>query len=232
MRVNDQQERARLRAVCFDVDGTLVRQSEHKSVWEAVHEQVLGHTDVNRERMNAFKAGRITYEDWVALDVGDWQRRGVRRRDLEQAIRASMRATEGARETVERLARRGYAVAVVSGSIDVVLSALLDGLDFDAVFINRIEFDAAGAIRGWRATLHDVEGKARALEEVATSLGVTPREVAFVGDHWNDLPAMRRAGFSVAFEPKDDRLREVAHAVIERPPLTRLLDWLPGGSDG
>jgi phosphoserine phosphatase len=232
MQVNDQEASARVRAVCFDVDGTLVRQSDHKSVWEAVHARVLGDNEVNRKRMAAFREGRIAYDEWVALDVGDWQRLGVTRAELEQAIRETMRETEGARDTVEELARRGYAVAVVSGSIDLVLTVLLDGLPFDGVFINRIEFDAGGAIRGWRATPHDVEGKAEALEQVAAELGVTARETAFVGDHWNDLPAMRRAGFAVAFEPKDERLREVADAVIEQPPLTRLLDWLPGDWDG
>jgi phosphoserine phosphatase len=216
-----------LGAVCFDVDGTLVQQDEDKTVWEAVHMRVHGHNEINRERFEDFRAGRIPYEEWVALDIGDWQRLGVRREDLEQAIRASMRATEGARETVEELARRGYAVAVVSGSIDVVLSVLLEGVRFDPVFINRIDFDGSGAIRGWQATRHDVEGKARALEQVAKRLGLTVEQVAFVGDHWNDLPAMRRAGYAVAFEPKDARLREVADAVIERPPMTRLLDLLP-----
>lgn len=40
--------------------------------------------------------------------------------------------------------------------------------------------------------------KGEAFEEACAALGLTPEQVAFVGDDVQDLPALRRAGFSAA----------------------------------
>jgi phosphoserine phosphatase len=214
-------------AVCFDVDGTLVQRTDGKTIWEAVHEFLGAAGPLNRQRLEAFRTGRIEYEEWVALDVGDWQRLGLTRADLERIVGDSMEVTQGARETIATLVERGYEVSIVSGSISVVVEQLLHGLPFHDVFVNRIDFDAEGGIAGWRATPHDFHGKALAIDRVAGSLGVDASRIAFVGDHWNDLPAMEKAGFSIAFAPKDDRLRQVADAVVEQPPMTQVLGWFP-----
>ncbi len=219
-----------IRIVCFDVDGTLIQHDDDKTVWQVLHERFVGDRQLNRERFERFRAGSLRYGEWVALDVGDWMMRGVTRAQIEDAVRGFLRPVDGARETIEELRRRGYLLAVVSGTLNVTLDLLLDGLPFDRVFSNRIFFDAAGAITGWAATAYDMAGKARAMREVAAEHGLTTAECAFVGDHWNDLDALGCAGLGVAFRPKDDEVRRVAHVVIEDGPLTRLLDHLPGRS--
>jgi phosphoserine phosphatase len=116
---------------------------------------------------------------------------------------------------------------VISGTIDVTLRLLLSGVCFDRVFTNKVFFDEKGKISGWEATPFDVDGKARALEEVAAQFGLDPVQCAFVGDHWNDLAALGRAGLAVAFHPKDDLVRRAADVVFEDGPLTLLLDLFP-----
>jgi phosphoserine phosphatase len=53
-------------------------------------------------------------------------------------------------------------------------------------------------------------------------------ECAFVGDGWNDIPVLSTAGFSVAFHPKLDEVRQAADVAIESGPVTRLLELFPG----
>ncbi len=218
----------RVHAICFDVDGTLIEHAEEKTVWQVLNERFLSTTEINRERFIAFREGRLAYDAWVALDVGDWQRAGIHRTAIEDAIRESLAPVAGARETILELHARGYLLAVVSGTISLTLELLLPGLPFDRVYTNRIDFDEDGGIASWQATPFDVQGKALALDELAEHFDVGLEEIAFVGDHWNDLSAMRKAGFSVAFQPKDEQMREIADLVIERPPLNQLLDFFPG----
>lgn len=216
-----------IRVVCFDVDGTLVQHPEGKTVWQVLNERFLRDQALNKVRFEQFRSGRISYAEWVGLDIGDWIARGVGREDIESAVRETLVPVDGARETIDVLRSRGYRLGVVSGTLDVTLDLLLRDVLFDRVYTNKIFFDGAGRIAGWEATRFDVDGKARALEQIARGFGVGVERCAFVGDHWNDLAALTLAGLGVAFHPKDDDVRRAADVVVEEGPLTRLLDLFP-----
>lgn len=219
---------ARIRIVAFDVDGTLVHHPQHQTVWQILNRRWLTPPGLNRERFEAYRAGRITYAEWVALDIGDWSARGVRRAQIVDAIRAELCAAPGASETVATLNARGYRLIVVSGTLDLTIELLLPELSFHRVFTNRIWFQTDGRIRGWRATPFDVAGKAVAFTSLARAHGWDAEHVAFIGDGWNDISALRAAGLGIAVHPKEQAVREAAQVVIEEGSLTQLLALLPG----
>ncbi|UCF68059.1 MAG: HAD family phosphatase [Acidobacteriota bacterium] len=216
------------RLICFDVDGTLVEHVAHKTIWQLVNQRVYGDDALNKRRFQAFRDGRLTYPEWVALDVLDWKSLGVSRAQIEDVIRTELTLVAGALETVATLKQRGYPIAIVSGTIDLILELLLGEFPLDRAFTNKIHFDESGRIAGWEATPFDVDGKADAVRQLAAEQGITTEEVAFVGDSWNDRAAFRTVGFSVAFRPKDDQLRKLAHVVIENGSLLPALDHFPG----
>lgn len=216
----------RIRVVCFDVDGTLVEHPEGKTVWQLINERYVGGEEVNRQRLQAFRSGAMTYGEWVDLDLGDWVAAGVGWSQITQTILQNLTLVAGARETVESLRAAGYRLAVISGTINLTLDLLLEGFPFDRCYTNQVWFDDQGGIAGWKATPYDGPGKAVALDEFAAACGCSPTECAFVGDHWNDLAALRRAGLGIAFRPKDEDVRRAADRVIESGPLTGLLDIL------
>jgi phosphoserine phosphatase len=218
----------KVRVVCFDVDGTLLRHDEDLTVWQLLNERAHGTADINKTRFAAFREGEISYEEWVTLDILDWKAHGLRRPAMERLIRASLRRTPDALETLAELRVRGYGLAVISGTLDLTLELMLDGFRFDRAYTNGIDFDAEGKIAGWRATPFDVGGKARALDVVAGLFGVSVAQCAFVGDSWNDIHAFRRAGFSVAYRPKVEELRGLADVVIDEDSLAGLLDLFSG----
>lgn len=215
----------RVDLVCFDVDGTLVHHPEEKVVWQILNLRFLGSDGVNKERYARYKSGEISYADWVAMDVGDWQRRGVTRDQVIGAL-DELHLVDGARETLEHLKSRGYRLAVISGTLDVSLETLFPDHPFDDVFCNRIHFGEDGLISGWEATPYDMEGKARALEMIARRERVPLSRCAFVGDHGNDVAAARAAGLGIAFNPKHPELEAIADVVLRGDNLRPILEHL------
>lgn len=211
--------------VAFDVDGTLVEHPDDKTVWQLLNERFTGTDEKNRERLALYRAGRLSYSDWVALDVGSWRDAGARREDLVRAF-APLRLVRGAAETMAALKGEGVRLAVISGTLDLLLDTLFPDHPFDEVYTNRISFDSEGRIASWRATPFDMEGKAVALRAIAAREGLSLDRSAFVGDHSNDLSAARIAGFTVAFQPKCAEIEAIAGAVVRSGDLRDILPHL------
>jgi len=216
---------SRSKLVAFDVDGTLVESADGRVVWQLLNARFGGPPEENRRRYEAFMSGEISYPEWVDLDVGSWQAAGATRDELAAEIRAGLYPAAGALETVSELSRRGYRLAVISGTIDLTLELLLPDHPFERVFTNKIWFDDAGRIARWEATPYDNQGKALALERIAGELGVDLAETVFVGDNVNDLGVMARAGVAVAFNPKAPEVEQAARHVVRRD-LRGVLDLL------
>ncbi len=185
---------------------------------------------MNHSRYRLYRNGEITYAEWVALDVGDWLKAGATRAQILDAI-GGLRLIGGAHATLGELKRRGYKLGIISGTLDIVLETLLPEHPFDDVFVNRLFFDGRGILTGWRATPYDVDGKARALRDIAAREEIPMARCAFVGDAMNDLEVAREAGFAIAFNPKCDELIEACGAFVRGDDLSLLLPHFPGDTE-
>lgn len=213
--------------VAFDVDGTLVHHPEDKTVWEVLNRRYLGTDDLNAERWDLYKSGKLSYAEWVALDVEGWRRGGATRDEMLASL-DGLTLVAGARETLDALKTAGTRLAVISGTLDLLLDALFPDHPFDEVYTNRIAFDTLGRIASWQATPFDMEGKGVALRAIAMREGIPLARCAFVGDHANDLAAARIAGLAVAFNPKSDELERTSQAVVRSTDLRDILPHLIG----
>jgi phosphoserine phosphatase len=213
--------------VAFDVDGTLVGHPRDKVIWQVLMDRLGCDRRISAARYRAYLEREITYAEWVDLDIGDFVAAGATRAAIVAAIEEELFLTAGAREVVGELARRGYHMAVISGTIDIVLDVLFPDHPFDHVFANHVDFAPDGTIASWRATPYDMDGKERGLAMLADRAGTTLARCAFVGDHTNDLSALALAGLPIAYDPKDDRVRQAARVVVPAGRLVDLLDLLP-----
>lgn len=216
-----------IQLVAFDVDGTLVEHDDSEVIWQVLNRRFIGDSSINQGRYQAYLDGTLTYAQWVELDMSGWRDGGATRISIEAAIREELRLVPFAEHVVHELARRGYVVAIVSGTLDIVLDVLFPDHPFAHVFTNRIRFDEAGGIEGWQATPFDMDGKAEALMLLSQQLSIPTECFAFVGDHLNDRSALALVGMPVAYDPKHDDVRNAARQVIDRGRLDTLLELLP-----
>jgi len=211
--------------VAFDVDGTLVRHPEGLTVWEVLNRRFAGTAEINRERYAQFRAGRLSYAEWVALDIEGWRSAGARRADLVAAF-DSLEPVGGTMQALETLRGHGVRLVVISGTLDLMLHTLLPGAPFDEIHANHIGFDDDGRISHWRATSFDMDGKEKLLRAIALRDGIPLARCAFVGDSENDVWIARAAGLAVAFNPRSDELERLAGAVVRSDDLRDVLPHL------
>lgn len=209
--------------IAFDVDGTLVRHPTGRVIWEVLNLRYGGSEETNRARFEMYHRGELPYDEWVKLDVGGWIAAGATKTEILDSV-DEFELIDGARETIEELKRRGFRLAVISGTIDIVLDRLFPDHPFDDVHTNKIFFDEDGKLESWRATAYDGHGKPVALREIAGKHDVPLERSAFVGDGENDVPLLGVSGFFVAYQPKSKRLQAGADLVIEDEGLHGLLD--------
>ena len=211
--------------VAFDVDGTLVHHPEDKTVWEVLNRRFTGSDDQNALRWDLYNRGKLSYAEWVTLDIGSWRDAGATREDITRSF-GELTLVEGARETLDQLKSHGARLAVISGTLDLLLDTLFPDHPFDEVYTNRIVFDGDGRIGHWHATPFDMEGKGVALRSIALREDIPLSRCAFVGDHANDLAAARLVGFSIAFNPKSDELAAAVSAIVRSRDLRDILPHL------
>jgi len=211
--------------VAFDIDGTLVLSSEGRTVWEVLNRRFLGTSEFNKQRYALYKQGKLSYSDWVALDINGWRDAGATRAEIIAGF-APLTLTPGARETLTTLRNEGVKLFAISGTLDIMFNTLYPDHPFEKVYANRMEFDEQGNIVGWRATPFDMEGKARALRAMAAEKGVPLENCAFVGDSANDLWVAREAGFAIAFNSNCAELEQLAGAVVRSRDLRDILPYL------
>ena len=213
--------------VCFDVDGTLVDNLTFS--WQIFHDYFQTDRHRREDAKNKFFNGEITYKQWAEHDIGLWKERNAKKNDFFDAIsHNNLKLMEGAIETLSALKKNGIKLAIISGSLNLLLEKFIPDYEkfFDDVFLSRIYFDENGNISKVDATEFDMDGKALALRKIAEREKISLKECVFVGDYLNDLKIIKEAGLGIAFNCNYDELKKAADVVIEKKDLREILKYI------
>jgi len=215
--------------VCFDVDGTLIDfpQDHPKFSWQVFHDYFQTDEHRREDARNKFLNGKISYLGWAEHDIGMWKEVNARKEDFFKAMEP-LKLMNGAMETLQELKRNNLKLAIISGSINVVLEKFIPNYNeiFNAVFLSRIYFDEEGNIAKVEATEFDMDKKAEALKQIAKREKIRLEECVFVGDYLNDMKIIREAGLGIAFNCQHDELKKISDVVIEKKDLREVLKYI------
>ena len=209
--------------VCFDLDGTLIQGTIF--IWQTLHDAFRTDRKLRQQAKEDFHAGRISYQAWFDHDLVLLREAKATRTGMIDALQG-VHATPGASEVLDTLRGQGVKLAILSGSLDLVLTHFYDGALFDEVLINRIRFDENDLLEGGTHTPYDVDHKGDGLLEIGRRTGVDVSRIAFVGDNYNDVSAARAARLAIAFNPNSQDLVDVADVVVRSPDLRAILPHL------
>ncbi len=216
--------------VCFDVDGTLIENV--KFSWQLFHDHFgidKGRRDAARK---AFMKGDLTYKQWAEHDVELWKERRVTRQDFFDAIDShNIKLLQGSREALGELKSHGMKLAVISGSLNVMLERFLPDCDrlFDDIYLSRLLFDERGVICGVDATPYDIEHKASALRMIAKKENIPLEKTVFIGDYLNDLHVLQLAGLGIALNSGYQEVKDAADISIDTKDMRDILPHILKG---
>ena len=211
--------------VCFDVDGTLIDNVTFS--WQVFHDYFQTDKHRREDAKKKFFSGEITYLQWAEHDIGLWKEKNAKKKDFFKAI-DNLRLMNGAMETLVELKKNGVKLAIISGSLNVILERFIPnyGEFFNDVFLSRIYFDEEGSISKVEATEFDMDAKALALKKIAEREGISLKECVFVGDYLNDKKIIQEAGLGIAFNCRHDELRKTADICIDKKDLREILKYI------
>ena len=212
---------ADFKLIAFDMDSTLINIECIDEIADAVDKkaQVAAITEATmRGEIKDFKESlrrRVALLEGVPVDA------------LQKVYDERLRLNPGAQRLVTACQAAGLKVLLVSGGFTFFANRVKEKLGIDFARSNLLE-EANGQLTGrvvqqsW-GDICDGAEKRRTLLEVASLLGITPKQTIAVGDGANDLPMMSEAGLSVAYHAKP-KVREQAMVAINEGGLDRLLE--------
>jgi phosphoserine phosphatase len=153
--------------------------------------------------------------------------KGVTLADMERVYKERLQINPGAAELISACHKAGLQVLLVSGGFTFFANRVKDRLNIDFARSNQLEvvndtLTGQLVMQSWGDTCDGLE-KRRTVLELASLMGIQPKQCIAVGDGANDLPMMGVSGLSVAYHAKPT-VRAQAMVAINSGGLDRLLE--------
>jgi len=96
----------------------------------------------------------------------------------------------------------GVKTYLVSGGFTALASVIQRKVGFDAIHANTLEVKNGKLTGGLASAIVDAVGKKTFVLETCAALGISPAEVAAIGDGANDIPMLQSVGVAIGFQAK------------------------------
>lgn len=203
-----------VRLIVMDVDSTLIQ----GEVIEMIAAHAGCEAEVARITESAMR-GEIDFEASLRQRVA--LLKGVPATALDE-VYESVVLSPGARTMVRTLRRLGYRFAIVSGGFTQITDRLAADLGIHFSRANELEVVDGVLTGNIVGAVVDRAGKAAALREFSTEVGVPLEGVIAIGDGANDLDMLNAAGLGIAFNAKPV-VRDAADTAVNVPYLDTVL---------
>lgn len=206
--------------VCFDMDGVIFRDI---NFWMELHKK-FGTLEQGIELTKKYLHAdydRLVEEVVVKL----WK--GKDAKPYYNLVN-SIEYLPGVRETFAHLKTRGYMTAIISASSIDVARRVQKDYGVDHIFANEL------VIRDRKVAGEFVwpigagkEKKAQIIRDLCSDLGISPKEVIYVGDSDTDIEAFKEVGISIAFNSSSEELKKVSTHTVNTHNLEDVIKYIP-----
>ena len=211
-------------AIIFDLDGVLI---ESHSSWERLHEYFGADEKKRQGNMRRYFSKEINYGQWIREDVSLWKKNGMlpHKSEIEDALKDYV-FIDGVRECIKILKENELKLFIISAGIDLLAQNAGRELGIYDIWANGFQYDEKGYLTGedvWRV---DLLRKDILMNQIMEKYHFKKEDIISIGDSKYDIPMFSLSSISIAFDPKDEEVKEQADVVISERNLLRILDYI------
>lgn len=188
--------------IIFDFDGTLVDPHSLKTTWQQLWTSVGYDVSICNDLHSRFDKKEITHKEWCDL-TAEYFIKGQMRVDNLKHVAENIKRIPGLHDTIQDLHNSGYKLYIVSGSIKTLIDFVLkeDTEYFEEISANEFIFDKNGLLTQIKGTRFDFEGKATYVNRLCEKLKISPSEVLFIGNSFNDAHVYKSGAHTLCVNP-------------------------------
>ena len=203
--------------VVFDIDGTITR---HVSSWRYIHEKLGLWEVLDKKYQEQFLAGKISYRRFCELDAAHWK--GMEEKKLHRIFEKVI-YSKNAKRAVKKLKKEGFKLVAISTGLQFVTERIKNEMGFHYVLGNRLNVRKGRLTGGVTVNIsHGAKGKT--LKKILRRFAIDPGEMIAVGDSEGDIPMVRLAGYSIAFNSSSDKLSKMVDHVCRTSDFMEVCD--------
>lgn len=182
-------------SICFfDMDATTVKEESLDLLAEK-----LGVADSVEAITAKAMSGELDFEEAFKKRVKLLA--GAPQSLLEESAR-ELTLTSGMKELAQFFIDLKIPCFLLSGGVDAFVGPIAHQLKFNGFRCNHLCLEQNKINGSVRVPIFDAQAKATAVEDLCEEYQVSLQKAIYVGDGANDLPAMKKVGLPVGFNPK------------------------------
>lgn len=207
--------------VIFDMDGVL---TDVISSWKYVHDYF---NTSNERSVDEYLKGKIDDMEFIRRDASLWMENGkpVTRGKLVEIL-SDVPLMKGAKECISYLKNHNVKTAIVSAGLDILAKRVAKNLGIDYVYSNGVKTDKEGRLNGVGILEVRLMHKDETVNKLSKQLKIPLQKIASVGNSCFDIPMFEISGFSIAFNPEDDCIKEASDVIVKGKDLTEILPYI------
>lgn len=199
----------KIKAVAFDVDGTLI----DSHVWEELHVFFGLSREDNMRLHSMYVDGTLTFREVTDMMADLYLKKSPSpTKEQVDAVFKNFRYLSGAAETVEALSQK-YPLAVISSGLSDYVRPVAEALGIQHVYsYTSFVYGANGTYTGiaYNEEGDELHAKVNALADFGAKVGAKPEEIVFIGDSVNDIEGFRYTGRGVLVGKGTEDLKAAA----------------------
>jgi len=214
---------SKLKAVIFDIDGTLTPQNSWKAFTNDLGASVADHLAIYGEHVD----GKIGLDESKQKLLAMWQATGNANRDHIEKVFDSWPVRPDAKDLIDWLKTKGYTVCLITGSVGVYAKHMAEKLGVEHWYANaELYFDEQGELSSFHYTANQAEIKLQHFTEFCHKYNLDFDQCMAVGDGDNDIELFRATGHGILIEGEKiaNELRDASWQTVRN--LSEIKDLL------
>lgn len=207
-----------IKLITFDLDDTLITQNS----WVTLNAALGVSPEEDMRLYKEYVSNILSYDNWLGALLSLYQKNEKARRTYINETLTQYVFVSGAEECIANLKSKGYELAIISGSFDIIVNHVAQKLGITHTFAsNTLIFDAKDKISSIQHSGDADNAKLIFLKELLVKLSLKPEECACVADGVNDLPmfALTRHGITFKGLPIEKNAWRIVSSFSEIPAL-------------